>query len=87
MLKLDYTARRPDGTTISQLRGFILVEQATITDLEARIAGCRENQADYISRLSQDERDHIVLDQPRLFPTGLPNTETVPYVGNRASNE
>ena len=52
MLKLDYTARRPDGTTISQLRGFILVEQATITDLEARIAHCRESQADYISRLS-----------------------------------
>jgi hypothetical protein len=87
MLKLDYTARRPDGTTISQLRGFILVEQATITDLEARIARCRESQADYISRLSQEERDHIVLDQPRLFPNGLPNTETVPYVGNRASNE
>jgi hypothetical protein len=80
MLKLDYTARRPDGTTISQLRGFILVEQATITDLEARIAGCRENQADYISRLSQEERDQIVLDQPCLFPNGLPNAETIRYV-------
>ena len=38
MLNLDYTARRSDGTTISQLRGLILSEQATIDNLESRIA-------------------------------------------------
>lgn len=86
MIKLDYTALRPDGTTISQLRGYILVEQDTIADLEARIANCRESLADYISRLSQAERDQLVLDQPRLFPIGLPNTETIPYLGKQAVN-
>ena len=81
MLKLDYTVRRPDGTTISQLRGLILSEEATINDLEARIADCRECLADYISRLSQEEREQLVLDQPKLFPNGLPNIDAIPYVG------
>jgi hypothetical protein len=80
MPKLDYTARRPDGTTISQLRGFILTSQATIEDLETRIADCRESQADYISRLSQEEREQLVLDQPKLFPCGLPNIDKIPHV-------
>jgi hypothetical protein len=81
MLKLDYTSRRSDGTTISQLRGLILSEQATIDDLESRIARCRESQADYICRLSQEERNQLVLDQPKLFPTGLPSIDKIPYVG------
>lgn len=80
MLKLDYTAHRSDGTTISQLRGLILSEQATIDDLESRLADCRESQADYICRLSQEERDQLVLDQPQLFPNGLPNIDKIPYV-------
>ena len=83
MPKLDYTARRPDGTTISQLRGFILTSQATIEDLETRIADCRETQADYISRLSQEERQQLVLDQPKLFPNGLPNIDKIPHVRPR----
>lgn len=86
MIKLDYTALRPDGTTISQLRGYILVEQNTITDLEAHIVDRRERLADYISRLSQAERDQLVLDQPRLFPNRLPNTETIPHVGKQAEH-
>ena len=86
MLKLDYTARRSDGTTISQLRGLILSEQATIDDLESRIANCRENQADYICRLSQEERDQLVLNQPKLFPNGLPDINNIPYVGPALPN-
>jgi len=86
MLKLDYTARRSDGTTISQLRCLILSEQATIDDLESRIADCRESQADYICRLSQEERDQLVLDQPKLFPNGLPNVDKIPYVGPALPN-
>lgn len=80
MPQLDYTAHRSDGTTISQLRGLILSEQATIDDLESRLADCRESQADYICRLSQEERDQLVLDQPQLFPNGLPNIDKIPYV-------
>ena len=87
MLKLNYTARRSDGTTISQLRGLILSEQATIDDLESRIASCRESQADYISRLSQEERNQLVLDQPDLFPNGLPNIDNIPYVGAALRNQ
>jgi len=80
MPKLDYTALRADGTTISQLRGLILTSQATVEDLETRIADCRESQADYISRLSQEEREQLVLDQPKLFPNGLPNIDNIPYL-------
>ena len=87
MITLDYTALRPDGHTISQLRGYILVEQDTIADLEARIADSRESLADYISYLSRAERDQLVSDQPHLFPNGLPNTETIPYVENRRSTQ
>jgi hypothetical protein len=86
MLKLDYTARRSDGTTISQLRGLILSEQATIDNLESRIANCRQSQADYICRLSQEERDQLVLDQPKLFPNGLPAVDKIPYVGPALPN-
>ncbi len=82
MVKLDYKARRADGTTISQLRSFIVAEQATIDDLQSRIAACRENQNDYISRLSQAERDQLVLDTPQFFPNGLPSVNEVPYTGN-----
>lgn len=86
MITLDYTALRLDGHTISQLRGYILVEQETIADLEDRIAACRETLACYISYLSQAERDQLVLDQPRLFPNGLPTTEIIPHVGKQAVN-
>ena len=86
MIKLNYTARRPDGTTISRLRGNILVEQATIADLEARLQACRDTLADYVSRLSQDERTQLVSEQPDLFPKGLPSAETVPYIGKQADN-
>ena len=86
MITLDYAALRPDGHTISQLRGYILVGQNTIADLEGRIADSRETLADYISYLSQAERDQLVLDQPRLFPNGLPNTEIIPHVGTQAVN-
>jgi hypothetical protein len=75
MLKLDYTARRSDGTTISQLRCLILSEQATIDDLESRIADCRESQADYICRLSQTVYRTLTkfLTSARLFRTPLAN--------------
>ena len=86
MIKLNYTARRSDGTTISQLRGNILVEQATIADLEVRLQACRDTLVDYVSRLSQDERTQLVSNQPDLFPNGLPSTETVPYIGKQADN-
>jgi len=86
MSKLNYTAIRSDGHTISQLRGYILVEQNTIADLEGRVADCRETLANYISYLSQAERDQLVLDQPHLFPNGLPNTEVIPHVEKRAVN-
>ena len=84
MITLNYTALRPDGHTISQLRGNILVEQQTIADLENRVAACRETLACYISYLSQPERDQLVLDQPNLFPNGLPNTESIPHVKKQA---
>lgn len=84
MITLDYTALRPDGHTISQLRGYILVEQKTIADLEARVADCRESLADYTSYLSQAERDQLVSDQPHLFPNGLPNTEIIPHIEKQA---
>ena len=84
MITLDYTALRPDGHTISQLRGYILVEQETIADLEACVADCRESLADYISYLSQAERDQLVSDQPNLFPNGLPNTEMIPHIEKQA---
>jgi len=72
MSKLNYTAIRPDGHTLSQLRGYILVEHNTIADLEGRIADCRESLAEYISCLSQAERDQLVLDQPHFFQTSYP---------------
>lgn len=84
MITLDYTALRPDGHTVSQLRGYILVEQETLADLEARVADCRESLADYISYLSQAERDQLVSDQPHLFPNGLPNTEVIPHIEKQA---
>lgn len=80
---LDYTASRPDGTTISELRGLILTEQATIEDLESRLAGCRQTQAEYICRLSQTERNQIVAYMPNLFPNGLPNTTEIPFIPPR----
>ena len=86
MTKLNYTVLRPDGHTISQLRGYILVEQNTIADLEDRIANCREGLANYISYLSQAERDQLVLDQPHLFPHGLPSTDLIPHVEKQAVN-
>lgn len=86
MITLDYTALRPDGHTISQLRGYILVEQKNIADLESRVADCRECLAHYISYLSQAERDQLVLDQPHLFPHRLPNTEIIPHVEKQAVN-
>ena len=84
MITLDYTALRLDGHTISQLRGYILVEQQTIADLENRVAACRETLAYFISYLSQPERDQLVFNQPELFPNGLPNTETIPHVEKQA---
>lgn len=84
MTKLDYTALRPDGHTISQLRGYILVELNTIAELESRITDCRERLADHISYLSQAERDQLVLNQPQLFPTPLPNTDIIPHVEKQA---
>ena len=84
MTKLDYTALRPDGHTISQLRGYILVELNTIAELEGRIINCRESLAHYISFLSQGERDQLVLDQPELFPNPLPNTEIIAHVEKQA---
>ena len=86
MTTLNYTVLRPDGHTISQLRGYIMVEQNTIAELEGRVADCRETLANYISYLSQAERDQLVLDQPQLFPNGLPNTEIIPHVGKQAVN-
>lgn len=84
MIKLDYTALRPDGHTISQLRGYILVEPNNIGELEGRITDCRERLADHISYLSQAERDQLVLNQPQLFPTPLPNTDIIPHVEKQA---
>lgn len=81
MIKLDYTAMRSDGTTISQIRGIILREQDTIEKLDRDVAGCRENRDEFISRLSQTERDQLVKDQPRLFPNGLPTTNEVRFTG------
>lgn len=83
MSKLDYTALRPDGHTISQLRAYILVELKTISDLKGKIADSRQSLADHISHLSQQERDQLVLDQPFLFPNGLPTTEIIPYIENK----
>ncbi len=87
MTTLNYTALRPDGHTISQLRGYIMVEQNTIAELEGRVADCRETLANYISYLSQAERDQLVLDQPHLFPHGLPSTDLIPHVEKQAVNK
>lgn len=80
-MKLDYTARRPDGRTISDLRASIINEDAQIADLEKRIASCRENRADAICRLSTPERQQLALDNQNLFPNGLPTIDEIPYLG------
>ena len=55
-------------------------------NLKCRLQACRDTLADYVSRLSQDERTQLVSNQPDLFPNGLPSTETVPYIGKQADN-
>ncbi len=79
-MALDYLKQRSDGTTISQLRSLIYNEDLTIADLHKRIALCLESRADYISRLSNDERIQLVADNSELFPKGLPTTTEIPFV-------
>lgn len=85
-MKLDYTARRPDGRTISDLRALIMNEEANIADLEKRIAGCQDNRADAICRLSGPEREQLVLDNQSMFSNGLPSVNEIPYLGKPITN-
>jgi hypothetical protein len=79
-MKLNYTETRPDGTTISQLRGYILVQNETIAITKDNLRQAHLLRNEYIARLSQDERLQLVLDNQDLFPNGLPTIHEVPYV-------
>lgn len=81
MTKLNYTARRADGTTISDIRSIILREEVNIEHLKKRTASCVESRNEFISRLSQSEREQLVIDNASLFPNGLPSVDEIRFTG------